>query len=175
MPRLHEVAIHEAGHALAGLLSGKEYGAVIHKHDDGGLSGTAGPGELNEPPNPDNYKQDRLAPQFLFRKLPELLTEAVIYAAGCTAVALAQFEREVYVTAGDRELITATARQAFTETDFEVERAWAQLAITQARVLLVPRMETVERIAAALEERGRLTAAEVAALAVPTACKRGED
>jgi hypothetical protein len=142
---------------------GKRYGCALHENG-GGLSG---PGDLSQPAKAASYTPDKCSAAYTGDTLPDLMTDAIITAAGGVAVAVACCESMIHVSTADRNMLSAACREAFPDADYGVEVAFCNLAVARARALLSSQFHFVERVADALHECGRLSADDVAKLMLP--------
>ena len=164
-----ETSFHEAGHAVIAHLLGKpEYGAIVH----GAGSGTAGTGDLSTPCKLEDYTPKTTGDCHLNTLLSgndgwfEVFKDMTITAAGYAAASMATNQPVIVLTGPDRISVASAIGLLFPEAaqDFETHRAAESLAIARARYLLHTNWPSVERVALALDTRGRLSAEEVAEL-----------
>lgn len=169
-----EISVHEAGHCCCALLLGRSYGAAVFgEHGEGG--GLASPGDLDTPAKCTDYTPDILDGCFVGNDLADVLTDAAITAGGVVAVAIrtGADRRFVYLRGPDREIVDAGARAVLgDDADLQEIKAFHGLAIARAWRMLARNWFRVEAVAAVLSERGRLSAADVAAAMFPEAVPR---
>lgn len=157
-PSLH--AFHEAGHCVAAHAIGLEYGAILF--DD--KRAQAGPdAALDRPATAEQYGQRRLDAGYQADTLENVMRDALVTAAGVVAEAMATCKSSIILYGADHRMIEAAAR-SLPYMDHEGERCFAGMAVARARNLLHERWPAVERVAQALEERRRLSSADVASL-----------
>ena len=169
MSRIHTrrtVAVHEAGHAVIAQLQGDAYGAAVFQSAEHGLSGLAGFGALETPFTGFDWKSHYNPAALSSMEFHALLAEATIYAAGCVAEAvdksLLNYDL-VFVDGQDSLELTAIAQTVMGKgAGFFEEQAFRKLAIARAWRMLSAIWYIVQAVAGELEQRGRLTAGEVA-------------
>lgn len=157
----HEVALHEAGHCIVAHRLGKTYYGAALQGDGFGKSGA---GDLSQRARMEDYTLPKLAPRMAGASFEESFNDAVVYTAGCVAVAMATFAPATLITGADRNLCEAACRSAMPDIDHHGVEHFAGLAASRARCILRERWPAVELVATELERRGSLTAAEVAEL-----------
>jgi hypothetical protein len=159
----HQIATHESGHAVAALLLGRPYGCII---DPGESGGRAGPDttDLTAPTKAADYSAEALAGTYGDADLRDTLDFAAITAAGRVAEGLDAGEnrRFVFVSGFDARLIDAAAFAVLGDDAGPHElREFHRLCLARAWRLLAPVWFRVQSVAAALSQRGRLTADQV--------------
>lgn len=162
----HRTAIHEAGHAVAGLLLGRSLACTLF---DGG-GGACAP---TEPPAPATapdfsvHTPERLHGRWTGKPMAAVLDDCAIYASGKVAEAIVVTNAAgpgfVTVTGPDAQLIESAATAALDRyPSIEAANAWRQLATACAWRLLRPHAGSLRAIASELQQRRSLTAADVA-------------
>lgn len=154
------VAVHEAGHSLAALLTGKFYGCALHV---GG--GSAGPGDHRPEPDWNLYTPEKQAGHYDGYDVRDIIADAVILAAGEVAERLAAGSAYIgpIASRGDRVRLAEGARTILQgEVDHATVEAWSAFVGAAARRRLGPHLESIRAVAAALQERRSLTAGDVA-------------
>lgn len=162
----HRTAIHESGHAVAGLLLGHQMACTLF---DGGGGATT----PETPPDPATapdfrvHTPERLHGRWTGKPMAAILDDCAIYAAGrvaeaivCTGAAGPGF---VGVDGPDGALIESAAAAALDRyPSIEAVNRWRELAVACAWRLLRPHSASVRAVASALQERRSLTAGDVA-------------
>lgn len=162
----HRTAIHESGHAIAGLLLGRALGCTLF---DGGGGATT----PETPPDPATapdfsvHTPERLHGRWTGKPMAAVLDDCAIYAAGRTAEAIicrrAVGPGFVVVDGPDAALIESAAAAALDKyPSIEAVNAWRQLAVACAWRLLRPHADSIRAVAAELLARRSLSAADVA-------------
>lgn len=165
MTKRLSLATHESAHALAGLLLGRPMACAIFDENTG-LSG--GDERVKARPVPENYTPEKLDASHTGTPLNELLRDAVVTAAGATAVHLAgRTYGAVLLTPHDEQIIRSQCREAFPESDFMAESAFVEFSIARARVLLGKHWGMLLRVAGALDKESYLSSDDVARVAFP--------
>lgn len=156
----HQTAIHEAGHAVAALLTGKPYGCALHA---GG--GSAGPGDHRPEPDWSLYTPEGQAGHYDGYDVRETIDDAVILAAGEVAERLDAGSAYIgpIASRGDRVRLAEGARKILQgEVDHSTVEAWSAFIGCAARRRLGPHLESIRAVASELQERRSLSAADVA-------------
>lgn len=159
------VAVHEGGHAVAGLLLGRALGCTLF--DAGG--GATTPEEPPDPGDTPNFKAhtpERLHGRWTGKPMTAVLDDCVIFAAGRVAEAIvcagAAGPGYVGVDGPDAQMIESAAVEALDRyPSIEGANAWRQLATACAWRLIRPHADSIRAVAFALHLRRTLTAADV--------------
>lgn len=162
----HRTAIHEAGHSLAALLTGKPYGCALHV---GG--GSAGPGDHRPEPDWSLYTPDGQAGHYDGCDVRETIADAVILAAGEVAERLDAGSAYIgpIASRGDRVRLAEGARKILQgEVDHATVEAWSAFVGAAARRRLGPHLASIRAVAEKLKERRSLSAADVALIHTQT-------
>ena len=160
------VAVHEGGHAVAGLLLGRSLGCTLF---DGG-GGATTPETPPDPATAPDFKihtPTRLHGRWAGRSMESILDDCVIFASGkvgegivCTHAPGPGF---IVATGPDSQMIESAAVEALDRyPSIEAANAWRQLAVACAWRLIRPHADSIRAIARELLERRSLTAADVA-------------
>ena len=162
----HRTAIHESGHALAGLLTGKPYGCALHV---GG--GSAGPGDNRTEPDWSLYTPEGQAGHYDGCAVRDIIADAVILAAGEVAERLDAGSAYIgpIASRGDRVRLAEGARKILQgEVDHATVEAWSAFVGAAARRRLGPHLESIRSITRELKKRRSLTAGDVAQIHAET-------
>jgi ATP-dependent Zn protease len=162
----HRTAIHEAGHAVAALLTGKPYGCALHV---GG--GSAGPGDNRPEPDWSLYTPEKQAGHYDGSGVQETIADAVILAAGEISERLDAGSAYIgpIASRGDRVRLAEGARKILQdEVDHATIEAWSAFVGAAARRRLGPHLESIRAVAEKLKERRSLSAADVARIYAET-------
>lgn len=160
------VAVHEGGHAVAGLLLGHPMACTLF---DGGGGATT----PESPPDPATapdfhvHTPQRLHGRWTGKPMAAILDDCAIYAAGRVAEAIvctnATGPGFVTVDGPDAQMIESAAVEALDRyPSIEAANAWRQLATACAWRLIRPHADSIRAVAFALHLRRTLTATEVA-------------
>lgn len=156
------VAVHEGGHAVAGLLLGHPMACTLF---DGG-GGACAP---TEPPDPATapdfsvHTPERLHGRWTGKPMAAVLDDCAIYASGKVAEAIichrAIGPGFVTVSGPDAVLIESAAVEALDRyPSIEGANAWRQLATACSWRLIRPHLASIRAVASELQERRSLTA-----------------
>lgn len=169
-------AIHEAGHAVAGLLLGHPMACTLF---DGG-GGAATP---ESPPDPATapdfsvHTPERLRGRWTGKPMAAVLDDCAIYAAGRVAEAIvctnAVGPGFVVVDGPDAQMIESAAVEALDRyPSIEGANAWRQLATACAWRLIRPHADSIRAVARELKKRRSLTAGDVARIHAETQTRK---